>query len=960
MRQRAHSYSLVTAFVALCMGLVPSQWALEAAAQTLPVDPAIRSGTLENGLRYIVRSNDQPPGRIGFYLHVSTGSLNETERQRGIAHYLEHLAFNGSDNFPPGSVIPMFQSMGLSFGQHQNAFTSFDQTVYQLMLPDTKPENVSKALLFLADVGGRLKLLPEEIEKERQIIIEEKRTRAGGMQRIADYVIERRMPGSLVGQRVPIGTEQTILTMSEGDFRDYYSRWYMPSNMTLLAVGDMPEEAMIAAITSAFGPLPGKGDMPKDQDPIVKPIEASRAIVASDSEVVTAQLQIYKYEPPLPPVDTYEAARRELVEGLGTELFNRRMDRKVAEGTVAFQSAGADVGDAFRAAREISVSVQGKADDWKKMLNEVAAELQRARLHGFSANEFEDVRKELLADAQRAVEREASLPSQAFLGMMVGAIADGRPITSASQDLEITIKLLGTIDLKEVNETFAKVFEPKAVTFIATLPSRVDVPTEADLVKIGEAALNVKPEAEGDAARATSLMATLPTPGKIAETTTHDGANVASAWLSNGVRVHHRFMDYRKDEAIFTVMIPGGELVETEADRGIAQAAGWALSRPATSTLSSTQIRDLLTGKKVGVTARVNFDQVGITISGNPADLETGLQLAHLLLTDAVLEPAALKLWKDGQQRLREARQKQPELVFGDLINSTLYPSDIRRQPLTEAQVDRVTPEQVRSWLQKQLATQPIEVSIVGDMPRERAMELAAQYFGSLPTRNRISDAALDDLRTIARPSGPMLQSKKIDTPTDKAMFLSGFFGPDQAELEEARAMLLASRVLSTRMIEKVREDKALAYAPQAQFSPGRELPGFGTFVLITQTSPAKVSTLQGVVEELYSDFASKGPTDEELSVAKKQIATNLDEQMREPSFWSRTLSGLEYRGRTLDDVTGDSAAIDALTPTRVREIFAKHYQPASRMTVWVEPANPPAIPEPAPAKEPTKPAQKP
>jgi zinc protease len=194
--------------------------------QALPTDPALTTGTVSNGLAYVIRPHKNPEGRVSVWLHVASGSLNETESTRGLAHYLEHMAFNGSANFPPGSVVPFFQSLGLSFGRDQNAFTSLDQTVYQLALPDTKPETLDKSMLFLSDVATRLTLPTKEVDGERQIVLEERRARAGVQQRISDYIYERLAPESTLGRRLPIGTEATIQSVNRQDFVDYYTRWY--------------------------------------------------------------------------------------------------------------------------------------------------------------------------------------------------------------------------------------------------------------------------------------------------------------------------------------------------------------------------------------------------------------------------------------------------------------------------------------------------------------------------------------------------------------------------------------------------------------------------------------------------------------------------------------------------------------------------------------------------------------
>jgi len=228
--------SLMTA-VLLVTSLGPAR-AASPADEKLPTDPALVTGTLPNGLAYIIRQHKNPEGRVGIWLHVASGSLNETEAQRGLAHYLEHMAFNGTANFPPGSIVPFFQSLGMTFGRDQNAFTGFDQTTYTLTLPGGGREMLDKGMLFMADVAMRMSLEPAEIDSERQIILEEKRARSSARQRVQDQFFERLAPESTLGRRLPIGIEQTIKSVTRQDFQEYYLRWYVPSNMTVIVVGD--------------------------------------------------------------------------------------------------------------------------------------------------------------------------------------------------------------------------------------------------------------------------------------------------------------------------------------------------------------------------------------------------------------------------------------------------------------------------------------------------------------------------------------------------------------------------------------------------------------------------------------------------------------------------------------------------------------------------------------------------
>ena len=273
--------------VALVLPLCPATSSAQAPApaavsadEKLPTDPALISGRLPNGLQYIIRPHKNPEGRVGIWLHVGSGSLNETDATQGLAHFLEHMAFNGSTNFPPGSVVPFFQSLGLSFGRDQNAFTGFDQTTYQLALPGGGRDVVEKGMLFMSDVALRLSLTQPLIDAERPVIVEEKRTRASARQRVEEQLYARLAPESTFGRRLPIGIESTIKSVTQADFRDYYSRWYVPSNMTVIVVGDTDPAMVIDVIKQQFGSGPTVAE-PKPLEVGVQPTNGPRAIVVT-------------------------------------------------------------------------------------------------------------------------------------------------------------------------------------------------------------------------------------------------------------------------------------------------------------------------------------------------------------------------------------------------------------------------------------------------------------------------------------------------------------------------------------------------------------------------------------------------------------------------------------------------------------------------------------------------------
>jgi zinc protease len=933
MRRVCRLFLMLTILVLLVPASARSQ-----ADEKLPTDPALVTGQLANGLRYFIRPHTNPQGRVGIWLHVSSGSLNETDSTRGLAHYLEHMAFNGSTNFPPGSVVPFFQSLGLAFGRDQNAFTSFDQTTYQLALPGGDRDVVDKGMLFMSDVALRLSLEPSGIESERQVILEEKRARSSARQRVQDQVYAQVAPESTVGRRLPIGSEATIKSVMPADFRDYYTRWYVPSNMTVIVVGDTDPAMVVDVITKHFGGGPTVPE-PTPRDVGLKPTAGPRAIVATDSELTRAEVSIARLDLPREPTTTVAQSRRELVDMMGAWAFNRRMSARVAAGGTAFLGASASIQDWPRTMRMVTLSASGQPGTWRAMLSELGTELQRARLHGFTDAEVQDARTMLIADAEETVRRETTRPAREVLRELNSDVTRLTPSTSAAQNLALLQRLLPGITAREVSDAFAVTFDPTRSLFIAELPSSDGAPSEAELVALGRTAIDVKPDKPAEVARATSLLAALPTGGTVVESVTHAASGVTSMWLDNGVRVHHRQMDQRRNEASVSITLAGGAIEETAANRGVSEAARRAWERPASSTLTSTQIRDLMTGAKVRVRSHAGGDTLTLTVSGDVAELERGLQLAYLLLTDPVLEAAALEQWKDVETQRITERKSQPMQVLMDASMTAIYPAgETRPKSLTTEQVRAITRPAAQAWLKRLIVDAPIEVAVVGDVDREAATRLVSRYVGALPARPRISDKTLWNLRAIARPQGPIRVGESLDALTPQAAVLTGFFGADLRNIRDTRLLNMAARVLSTRMYKTIRQDKQLVYSIRAASDPAVVYPGFGFFVAIAPTEPAKAQALAAAVEDTYAEFAKDGPTPEELTVARKQMANLLDEEMKTPDFWLGRLASLDYRGLALDDLVQAPSQYQQFTAQEIQEAFVRHDRPEARFRVVITP----------------------
>jgi zinc protease len=937
-RHRLAAAGLLAVLLAACTAAPPAgretgraEW-----AEPLPTDPALVTGTLDGGLRYVVTRHPNPAGRAAFWLHVAAGSLDEEDHTRGLAHYLEHMAFNGSENFPPGALIPYFESIGLSFGRDQNAFTGLDQTVYQIAVPDTRPDTLARALLYLGDVATRLTLSSEEIERERQIILEEKRARASADRRVADRVIEQLAPA--LGRRLPIGTEETIEKLRAEHFREFYARHYVPANMTLLAACDCDPGVVVERIRQEFGRA-RRAPRPPPRRVGVAPTTGVRGIVAIDRDLASASVSLTRVAAPEPPTTTLGGARREILERLGVRAFNRRLEARLAAGGTSFLDATGHVADWARAVRMVSVRGSGPPERWRAMLQELATAVQQARAHGFTAREIDAVRRALLAEAEEAVQRQPTEPAPALLRRLNGGVARREPLMSAEQRRALLQRLLPGIDAAEVSRVFAAVFDFANVAVVVSLPPGDGVPDATALAAAGRAALSARVEAPDDTAAETRLLETVPRAGRIVERSEHPASGVTSVWLDNGVRVHHRFVDQRRNEVRVHITLAGGEIEETAATRGVTRAAALAWQRPATSTLASVQVRELMTGRRVQVGGSAGADALTLAVVGDPAELEHGLQLAYRLLTDPVVEAAALAQWQESEIQAITARRSRPAGMLDEALADVIYPAaELRTRPLTAAHVRAVTAAAAREWLARLIATAPIEVAVVGDLDRERALDLVARYVGALAPRPRIDARTLGGLRVIARPAGPFASERAVTTETSQAVVLDGFFGADVTNVRDTRLLALAARVLSTRMNRIVREERQLVYSIHAVSRPAAEYPGYGLFLARAPTDPGKTAALAATLEALFTEFAAHGPTDGEIRVARVQIDHALAETLAGPDFWADRLASLDYRGLRLDDVMEARARYAAMTAAEVREAFTRYYTPAARLRVIVTP----------------------
>lgn len=577
------------------------------------------------------------------------------------------------------------------------------------------------------------------------------------------------------------------------------------------------------------------------------------------------------------------------------------------------------------------------------MLEQVIVEINRARRFGFSQRELDLAKKELLADAEQDVRRETTVDARRFLFQIMSAVNDKEPVLSAQQDLDLFHQLLPGIELAEVNEAFQDNFRLGTFAYTVEMVDKpeVKIPTREEVLAAAKAAWAKEVTQNADEAAPSQLLAYDPEPGKVVEKTTDEELGVTSAWLSNGVRVHHRFMDYKEDTVLVNIALAGGNIEETAGNTGVTGVASLVTREPATSRLTTSNIRDIMTGKNINVRGGGGEDTFGISVTGSPKDLEIGMQLAHALLTDGKIDAAAFKNWKLQTLQRIEMMRTMPMFRAFEASEDLLTGGDPRFAYPTKEMVESQSIERAQAWFDRLRKEAPIEVAVVGEISWDDAMKLVTKYIGSLPARSRSADY-LNKLRKVALPTGPLARHVDVETMTPQGMSMAGFVSCDGQNTREFRALSLASNILTSRVIKQIREELSWVYSISASQRPNFAFEDAGRFVASAPCDPANVDKVADEVHRMFKDFADEGPTDEEMENAKKQIANDLDTDMKEPRYWLRLLSHLDLHGRNLNDEKGKIESYKSYTSPQVRDTFRKYYTPERQFRVTAKPVKVP------------------
>jgi zinc protease len=911
-------------------------------AAPLPDDPKIKEGVLPNGMHYIIRPNNTPAGQVSIWLHINTGSIDETDKERGLAHYLEHMAFDGTEHFPPGAMTARLREMGLTVGVHQNAFTSFDQTTFQLNLPNTAPDSLKTALLCLSDIACRMTVPPDQIEKEKKIVLEELRSIAGANHRTMKQALGALFANDKLGQRDVIGTEETIKAFTRQQVLDFYHRGYRPEKATLLIVGDIKPDDLAKLIPTYFADWKDAAPQPAPEQQTAQTTTVHEKLV-TDPEVATANVSIFTKAPPK-PLKTEADYRSLLVAKLANWMVQTRLETQVEKGGAPFQHSDVDASNFMDFSFLNSATLVGDPQKWREILTAFVTECHRVGAYGFSGQEMADARTALLAENQREALTLETRDSTEIMREYNEAVTERSNLAADTHLLELAQKLLPTITPQEVQAYFTRTFDPQKWLLLVTLPDKTaPLPSAADIHSLVTAAMNAPVQPLAAYRRVASILEKDPAaPAHGPSAFEHDAdLDVTSATLANAVVVNYHPLASIKNEIHLKLTLPGGEITETAANRGITQLVASCLNQTATARLSSVEMKRILNGKNIDFYASADPDALTINITTTPENLEDAFRLLHAVLNSARLENSAVENWRDRMRLQLQDEKTNIGAAQMWALRAAVYANDVRRAQVPLDNINNLTLDDAQKWADQLLHAAPLEVGIVGDATPQRVLDLAGRYLGSLPQRPVMKDYFTQQ-RQLQLKDGTQVKLVQIPTVTDKAIVSVAYRSASIWDHKDVNALQILTYIVQNRIREKVREEQGLTYTATVFCQPGEPYPDAGLFLIYLTCDPAKADHVAQLCQQVVDDMVKNGITQTELDEASKQYLNSWKTEEYDADYWLDRLARLKYSGWNLDWM---KKSADQVTQTKnmetIRNVAAKYLVPERRMTVMGCPGGP-------------------
>jgi zinc protease len=941
MHQTFFRAAFVTAFVTLTyLPLAARQATAPAPApqalnlqQALPFDATVKTGTLPNGLKYYVRQNSRPANRLVLRLAVKTGSLDEADDQQGLAHVVEHMAFNGSEHFKPGELVSYFESIGARLGPHVNAQTGFEDTIYMLDLPTDKPAIVEKGLTAFADFAGGLTLDPKEIDKERGVVIEEWRGGLGAGSRIRDKQIPVLFYQSRYADRLPIGKPEVLKAFPPARLRAFYDAYYRPSNMAVVLVGDMDAQKLEDMAKAAFAGVTARGPAPPARKVTVPLHKDTLVSVVTDSEITQSSVSLISKRE-RGSSDKVGDYRRSLVQRFFEQMLNDRLDELSRRPDAKFLGAGIGGGGLSPDVETVSLGANVQSGKITEGLASVALEAKRAREFGFSAAELDRAKKWMAAYYERAYTERDKTDSGSFAQEYLNHFLEGEPSPGIEFEYRLVQQLLPGISAAEVTARGRTLLANDSRVILATSPQKADikVPTADELKAALTAVESTAVTAWNDTASTRELIERKPEPAAITATRTVDEVGLTIVRFANGVEAWLKPTDFKNDQIVFALQAKGGTSLAPASDYFEASLASAYVNLSGAAGLKALDMQKLLAGKIAGATPFASLSTHGFNGAAAPAQLETGLQLLYARFTQPGDDPEAFELLKRQLNSFVVNRLDNPETVFGDKLEEINTSKHYTSAPPTVERVNALDRAKMTAFYRQRFSNAAdFTFFMVGAFKIDEALPLLARYVGGLPSTGKVS-SDFKDLGIRFPAASERATVEKGREP--KSQTVISFFAdpPGNDPMEQERA-LAATDVLEIALRDILREELGQTYTVSVDLSQGLPQRGGGHVEVSFGAAPENIEKMGARVMQEVQRLQKEGPSEDLVNRAKETARRNYETQLRQNDYWLRRFQAVQLWGQEPGMIAHRLDRINAITPAAVQEAFKKYF-PADRTTV--------------------------
>lgn len=893
----------------------------------LPVDSAVRIGKLPNGLTYYIRHNEYPKGQADFYIAQKVGSALEEDNQRGLAHFLEHMCFNGTTHFPGNNIIHWLETVGVKFGQNLNAYTGVDETVYNISnVPIARESVQDSCLLILHDWANDLTLDPKEIDKERGVIHQEWRRSMVGQMRILEKVLPKMYPGSRYGYRLPIGTMDVVDNFPPQALRDYYEKWYRPDQQAILVVGDIDVDRIEGKIKEMFSEIEMPANAAERTYEPVGDHKGTLYAIGHDPEQTNNIVQLFFLTEPLPAQlkNTEMNYVMDYVMHMITSMLNNRFNDISSKPDAPFAAAYAGYDGYFLAKTKDALTITGiaKDDNLEHVVGAIYRELLRAVRGGFTQSEYDRARDEYISYLDKTYNNRNTRENGSYIKEYVRSFIDGEPIPGVEKDVEISKRYASMLPVQAINEQLKELVTADNRVLLALLTEKEGqkYPTEESFAAVMGSVDNENIEAYVDEVKSEPLIPQLPKPGKITKTVDNKQWGATEWTLSNGAKVIVKKTKFKEDEILVYAGALGGyaDMPDTYANSMIFMPV--ALNSCGLGTYTNSDLQKYLAGKQVNFEPSFSNYTREFEGSTTPKDLPTFMEILYMGFKDINFSPEEFQALQNTYSGILKNQEKNPQYIFQTKLNETLYNSP-RRRSLSVDAVNGASREQIVEIAHKMTANAADYTFVfVGNVDENVLRPLVEQYIASLPGNPKKAVKKIDKYNPdllIKEGSATDKYTAKMETP-QTWVFIS-----DMAKLPytpKNRVLAsIAGQILSKRLLDTVREDMGAVYSIGASGSLQR----VGQNNAIIQSAfPMKPEMQDTVLTFIADEFENmtKNIKPEELNKVKEFMVKSYTENHEKNSPWLSAIAGYLQNG--VDTFNGDVEVVNSITVDDVQKFM--------------------------------------